>query len=96
VVANEHKHDFLLAASRDRVFRITFRNGEVFHLREFAQIDASIYGYPDGWSATIVAFEKPASEDRVKLFRPGSGIDLYESDINEIADVATGDILFSS
>ena len=95
-VENRHRHLFLRQAGPDQVFRVVFRDGEVFHLRQFSEIDSSIYGLPDGWCAEIVKFENPRSEHHKKLLRAGSGLDFYESDIVEITDVARGVTVFPS
>jgi hypothetical protein len=91
-----HRFETLFESGDDRVFRITFRDGDIFRLRGFSIVEPSIYGIPDQWNATIV---EPISGGHPKfkeLFHSESGVDFVESDILEIVDDVTGAVLYRS
>ncbi len=91
-----HQFQELFETDEVRVFRITFRHEDTFRLRCFSIVDPSIYVIADQWTALVV---EPVSGKRPqfhKLFPPGSGIDFVESDITEIADDATGEVIYRS
>jgi hypothetical protein len=72
--------------------RITFNNGEVFVLRYLSEVDE-----PDEigvWSGAIVECENVRPE-RARLFVPESGIDFAGSEIAELEDAETDEVLFS-
>jgi hypothetical protein len=89
-------HRFASLLATDKVLRITFRDGDVFRLQYFSIINPTIYGYPDGWNATVVDAVHGHHPDFARLFRPGSGIDFYESDISEIFDECSSTPLFQA
>jgi hypothetical protein len=93
IVEASHRYACLLDASEDRVFRVTFTNGDIFRLRQWSQIAPSTYGDPDGWCATVVEIVRASEPKKKRLFRPGSGVDILESDISEIFDEANGSIV---
>ncbi len=80
-----HRFRELLGADASRVFRISFRDGNVFRLRSFSVVDPSIYSIPDQWTAEVI---ERISGGRV--FHSGSGIDFVESDVIEIFDETLG------
>jgi hypothetical protein len=95
-VENTHRHLFLGEADAQKVFRITLRHGFVIRVRQSSAIDASVYGYTDGWCAHVVELLTAPRELDFKLFHPRSGIDFYECDIVEIFDESTQQVVFTS
>lgn len=89
-----HQFEELFLDDDERVFRITFIEGDVFRLRSFVVVDPSIYGVLDQWDALIVEAVAGARPNFYKLFRAGTAIDFVESDIAEIMDDTTGVILY--
>ncbi len=86
----------LLLADDARVLRIVFRDSDTFRLRNFYQLDLSIYGNHDQWSATVVEAVCGSHPDFMRLFLPGSGLDFITPDITTITDEQTGGLLYSA
>ena len=80
--------------STDGTLRVTFTHGDIFLLRDFDTVDATIYGDADRWTATVVQPVRGEHPDFARLFRPGSGLDFNESDIAEISDETSSTILY--
>jgi hypothetical protein len=93
MVANQHSLGFLEDASPDDVFRIQFRDGEIYLLRQCVEIDSSVYDEPDGWSGTIVEAETTDPWKR-RLFPAGSGLDFRERDVERVFEVSGGRVRF--
>ena len=85
---------FLVHEDR-RILRVTIPAG-IFRLKEFEPVDPSIYGDTDRWCATIEEAVSGSHPDFHRLFRSGSMLDLHESDITEIIDERSGDIVYAS
>jgi hypothetical protein len=81
IPATSHQFRAMFETDALRIFRISFRGGDVFRLRSFSVVDPSIYSIPDQWTAVVV---EPISSTR--LFHSGSGLDFVESHIVEIFD----------
>jgi hypothetical protein len=84
--------DRYVGVSRDAAIRITFISGEVFVLRYLSEVDE-----PDEigvFSGEILASEN-ITPDRARFFTVGSGIDFAGSEIAELEDAETGELLFS-
>ena len=86
----------LLLADDARVLRIVFRDSDTFRLCNFYQLDPSIYGIHDQWSATVVQAICGRHPDFTRLFLPGSSLDFIAPDITTITDVQTGALLYSA
>jgi hypothetical protein len=90
--------DRYVAGPRDHALRIRLLNGETFVLSSIIEVDEESAGYdldPVGtWSGLIVEREC-VSPARERLFVPGSGVDFAGSDIDEIEDEQTGEMIFS-
>jgi hypothetical protein len=89
-----HRFEPLFTEDDNRVFRITLRRGGVFRLNCFTVLDPSIYGIPDQWCANVVEPIEGKHPKFHKLFHAGSGVDFVESDITEIVDDATGEVIY--
>jgi hypothetical protein len=74
-----HRFREIFGEDASRVFRITFKSGEVFRLGACRVVDPSIYSISDQWTAVL-------AESVDSLFRQGSGVDFVESDVVEIFD----------
>jgi len=84
--------DRYVGSGGDAALRITLIGGAVFVVRQISEV-----GEPDEigvWSGEIVECENIPSE-RARLFVPGSGIDFAGSEIAELEDAETGELLFS-
>ena len=87
-----HKLLEIVGSKTSRTFRISFKDSDVFLLRNLNPIDSSIYDLSGLWSAEIVeAIRMPPK--RKKLFKQGVGLDFKEEDIQEIIDVSAGELL---
>ena len=91
---SSHRFEPLFSADDERVLLLTFRDGDVFRLRSFSTVDESVYGTTDCWTATVVEPVSGVHPDFKRLFAAGTGVDFVESDIAEIADDLTGEVLF--
>ena len=76
----------LLLADDTRVLRLVFRDSDTFRLRMFYQLDPSIYGIHDQWSAIVVEPICGRHPDFMRLFHADSGLDFIATDITSIAD----------
>jgi hypothetical protein len=86
-----HRFRDVFGEDASRVFRITFRDGDVLRMASFHVVDPSIYSIADQWTATFI--------EQVRLsagrhFGPGTGIDFAESDIAEIFDERLGETVY--
>jgi hypothetical protein len=84
-----HQFRGLFEGDASRVFRISFRGGDIFRLRDLSVVDPSIYSISDQWTAEIVDVISGG-----RVFRPGSGLDFVESDILEIFDETAGQSVY--
>ena len=89
MVKSSHQLTDILDHEDSRVMRVTFANGNVFRLKEFEQVDPSIYGDTDRWCTCREAVGG-SHPDFKRLFLPGSLLDLHKSDIAEVLDEASG------
>ena len=96
MVKPPHQLSHILERDDSRVMRVTFSNGNIFRLRDFEQVDPSIYGDSDRWCATIEEAVSGNHPDFHRLFLPGSMLDSHESDITEIIDESSGEIVYAS
>jgi hypothetical protein len=78
-----HRFREVFGEDASRVFRITYRDGDILRMHSFYIVDPSIYSISDQWTATLVEQVHTKSHRR---HRPGTGIDFVESDIVEIYD----------
>ncbi len=83
-----HRFGKFFSADESRVFRITFRDGMILRLVSFSVVDPSIYAISDQWTAVVV--ESVAG----RFFCPGGGLDFVESDIIEIVDESSAEIVY--
>jgi hypothetical protein len=72
---------------------ITFLDGHILDVSRCNPIDYSIYGLKGGWCCTVEGAYDLRSK---KLFRNGSGVDIYEQDILKIAAKQDGKILYEN
>jgi hypothetical protein len=86
----------VLLADDARVLRIVLRDTDMFRLCNFYQLDPSICGIRDQWSATLVEPIGGTHPDFMRLFLPGSGLDFIATDITTITDDQTGALLYSA
>lgn len=89
-----HRFRLLFEADAQRVFRITFQNGDALLLRHFVFIDPSVNEMPDEWSAEIVKAISGAHPDFHKLFHSGSPLDFVESEIAGITDESNDALIY--
>ena len=92
---SSHRFESLFGADDSRVLSLHFHDGDISHLRCFCIVDPSIYGDPDRWSAIIVEPVSGRHPDFKRRFAAGKGLDFVESDVTSVADILTGDVLFS-
>ena len=90
---NAHKLRHVFELSGERVFSVSFIDGEVFRLRRFSIVDHSVYGNSDKWCAEVVEAVSARHPDFKRLHKPGNGLDLLESDIASIRDDETGQLV---
>ena len=83
-----HRFGEFFDADASRVFRVTFRDGMILRLISFSVVDPSIYGISDQWTATVVESVAGCS------FRPDSGLDFVESDVVEMLDERSAEIVY--
>ncbi len=86
-----HQLDEVFGGSDDQcTYRVTFRDGDVFRLRQPQPSSHSSRGGSPQWLAEIV--ERAASgPDRSHFsFMPGDCLEIAESDIVEVVDEQTG------
>jgi hypothetical protein len=86
----------ILEASDDSVVRITFRDGDVFVLETDHEVDFETYQEDGRWLCYIVEAVSGKHPDFHRLFKPGSGLDIFEQDILEIRDEATDKLLYTT
>ena len=60
----------------------------ILRLVSFSIVDPSIYAISDQWTATVVESVEGHS------FRPGDGLDFVESDVVEIVDERSAQIVY--
>jgi hypothetical protein len=76
------------------VFRIKLNDGKLFRLRKFEIFDPETYGQADAWSAEVV--ESAAKNWPDFQMKPGQLLGpLLESDITEIFDEGSNEIVFT-
>ena len=92
--SNEHALGHLLETADDPVLRVELKSGDVFLLRSFEVVDASIYDEADRWCASIVEAVSGSNPLFHRLFKPGGLVDVNESDFARIEDAKSGDLLF--
>jgi hypothetical protein len=80
--------------SGGRVFCVSFKDGQVFRLRQFSIIDHSVYGDSDRWCAEVVEAVSGGHPDFKRLHRPGNFLDLLESAIASIRYDETGQLVY--
>jgi hypothetical protein len=89
--------DRYVGSQRNVALRITFINGEVFVLQHLSQVDDVAAGYePDSigmWCGEVLQCEN-ITGDRANLLIAGSAIDFAGSEIIEIEDEETSELLF--
>ena len=91
--------DRFVGAPSESTLRITFASGEVFVLRNLSEVEDDA---PEDerdevglWSGEIVA-RTNLDPERAKLFVVGSGIDFAGSEVVEVMDEETAEVLYSS
>ncbi|HLX96547.1 MAG TPA: hypothetical protein VKU37_12455 [Verrucomicrobiae bacterium] len=84
-----HRFRALFGTDASRIFRVSFRGGDVFRLRSLSAVDPSIYSISDQWTAEVV--ERISGQ---RLLHSGSGLDFVESDIVEIYDESSEKIVY--
>jgi hypothetical protein len=89
-----HRFRALFEADTSRVFRISFRGGDVFRLRSFSVVDPSTYSISDQWTAEVVEPISGKHPDFRRLFHSGSGLDFVEAGIVEIFDESSGEMVY--
>jgi hypothetical protein len=94
MVKPPHQLSHILDHEDSRVMRVTFSDGGIFRLRDFEQVDASIYGDTDRWCARVEEAVAGRHPDFKRLFLPGSLLDLHESDISEVLDESSGEVCY--
>ncbi|XHR30860.1 MAG: hypothetical protein ACFUZC_09900 [Chthoniobacteraceae bacterium] len=88
-----HKLESLLEPRASHCLRIKIHTSDVFVIRDIYALDKSIYGLDGGWSGTIVS-TSGLSFCKKNLFKDGSGVDFYESDVSEIFDETTDELIY--
>jgi hypothetical protein len=83
-----HRFGEFFGVDASRVFRVTFRDGMILRLVSFSVVAPSIYAISDQWTATVV--ESVAG----RSFRPSVGLDFVESDVVEIVDESSAQIVY--
>ncbi|HEV2046735.1 MAG TPA: hypothetical protein VGQ95_09070 [Chthoniobacterales bacterium] len=89
-------HRFASLFATNGVLRITFRDGDIFRLRDFSVVNPTIYGDADRWTSTVVEAVHGKHPDFARLHRPGGGLDFNERDISEIFDESSSTSLFQA
>jgi hypothetical protein len=96
MVKPPHQLSHILDREDSQVLRLTFADGGVFRLREFEQVDPSIYGDTDRRCARVEEAVAGTHPDFKRLFQRGSLLDLHESDISQIVDEFSGEVLYDA
>ena len=86
-------HDLCDVLPRAGILIVQLTDGDTFEVSECWPIDYSIYQLRGGWCGTVEQY-LGTSDKKKRLFRPRSGIDLYESDIVSVADKSDGKVLY--
>lgn len=86
-------HELVDILRRAGTLLVDFHDGDQFAVAECLPIDSSIYHRRGGWCCNVVEY-LGSSEKRKRLFRPDSGVDLYEEDIERITDKNTGEVIW--
>ena len=86
-------HDLCDVLPRMGILTVQLTDGDAFDVSECWPIDYSIYRLRGGWSCTVEEY-LGSSDKKKRLFRPRSGIDLYEADIASISDKSNGKVLY--
>jgi hypothetical protein len=94
MVKPPHRLSHVLGREDSRVLRVTLFDGGIFRLSDFEQVDPSIYGDTDRWSARVEEAVAGSHPDFKRLHRPGSLLDLHESDITEVLDESSGEVCY--
>jgi hypothetical protein len=88
-----HKLLEFVKVRTSHVLHISFKDSEVFLLKELNPIDPSIYNSNGQWTAEIAGIiHIPAKKQ--KLLKLGIGLDFKEADVTEIIDTTTGESLY--
>lgn len=86
-------HDLCDVLPRTGILTVQFTDGDIFDVSECWPIDYSIYERRGGWCCTVEEY-LGSSDKKKRLFRPRSGIDLYEADVASVADKSDGKLLY--
>ena len=86
-------HDLYDVLSRAGILTVQFTDGDAFDLSGGWPIPYSVYERRGGWGCTVEQY-LGSSEERKRLFRPLSGIDIYEADIATVAEKSDGTLLY--
>ena len=86
-------HELVNVFRRAGTLIVDFSDGDQFAVTHCSPIDYSIYHRRGGWCGTVIEY-LGSSEKKKRLFRPDSGIDLYEEDIVRVTDKNTGEVIW--
>jgi hypothetical protein len=90
-----HKLLEIVGSKSSHTFRTSFKDSDIFLLKNLNPIDPSIYHLNGQWSAEIVeVISVPPGKE--KLLKQGSGLDFKEQDVQEMVDVTTGELVFDN
>jgi hypothetical protein len=78
---------------RSGVLTVRFSDGAGFDVSGCWPVDSSIYHEDGRWCCTVEQYL--GTDEKKKLFRPDSGVDIHEEDIASITDKITAEILYS-
>ena len=95
-MAEAHQLAHILDCDDSRIFRVTDTCGDVFRLKEFEAVDASIYN--DATARWCARVEEPVSSshpDFKRRYRPKSLLQLRECDIAQVIDELSDTVLYA-
>lgn len=82
-----------LKARASHILLISFKDTEVFLVKNLSPIDPSIYGSNGQWSSEVVEVIQASTKKR-NLFKPGSGLDFNEEDVQQMIDTETSELIY--
>lgn len=74
---------------------VTLRNEDHFVLEPDHEVDEGTYDENGRWLCWIVEAKSGSHPKFHKLFKPGGGMDIYETDVTEIFCAQSNDVLYS-